>query len=204
MIEYKELPIEKIKMADYNPRQMSKEDFENLKKVIKLEGLVEPLVVNKRTGYTIVGGNHRYKALKELGYDKVMCAVVDIPLHREKSLNIALNRISGVFVEDKLNDIINELVHTDIGLDYSGLSDFEIDMALFEDTSVDVDNFDIGVFDGDGNTMTPSNATEDFDEMSESEPVDIDETVEIDQKNSIIKCPHCNKEIKVKYNGGND
>ena len=33
--------------------------------------------------------------------------------------------------------------------------------------------------------MTPSNATEDFDEMGESEPVDIDETVEIDQKNSI-------------------
>lgn len=201
MIEYKELPLSKIKMADYNPRQMSKEDFENLKKVIKLEGLVEPLVVNKRTGYTIVGGNHRYKALKELGYDKVMCAVVDIPIHREKSLNIALNRISGVFVEDKLNDIINELVHTDIGLDYSGLSDFEIDMALFEDTSIDVDSFNIGVFDDSGNTVNPSNTTNDSDEIDESEQVDIDEMVEIEPKNGIIECPHCNTKFRVKDNG---
>lgn len=99
--------ISKLNEAEYNPRQITEGDLENLRKSIVEFGLVEPIVVNKDN--TIIGGHQRVKALISLGYDEAPCIVVDLPKEKEKILNLALNRISGDWDENKLVKIIKDI-----------------------------------------------------------------------------------------------
>jgi len=111
-MQIEKLLIGKLKAAEYNPRKDLKPgdaEFEKLKRSIEEFGYVEPVIVNNRTGYTIVGGHQRYKVLKHLGHTEVDCVVVDLDRQKEKALNIALNKISGGWDEDKLTALIADL-----------------------------------------------------------------------------------------------
>lgn len=83
-------------------------EYEKLKNSIKEFGYVEPIVWNKRTG-NVVGGHQRLKILKNEGQKKVKVSVVDLSDSQEKTLNIALNKISGDWDEEKLNQIFKDL-----------------------------------------------------------------------------------------------
>lgn len=82
-----------IKNAPYNPRKISKQNFNKLKKVIKEKGLVNTITWNKRTG-NLVGGHQRIKVLDILHKtDKYSLVVskIDVDEKEEKQLNIMLN-----------------------------------------------------------------------------------------------------------------
>ena len=64
------------------------------KESLETFGCVEPIVWNKRTG-NIVGGHQRFKVAKDLGYTEDNVVVVDLEDTQEKSLNLALNKVSG-------------------------------------------------------------------------------------------------------------
>jgi ParB-like chromosome segregation protein Spo0J len=100
--------VKDLKLAPYNPRYMPEEEKERLKKSLEAFGYVDPIIWNKRTGH-VVGGNQRLVVLQELGVEEVDVVVVDLPLEKEKALNIALNQISGEWDFAKLADILNEL-----------------------------------------------------------------------------------------------
>lgn len=109
------MKIEKMRLrdlqkAEYNPRRMSEEMKEKLKKSIEEFGYVEPIVWNARTG-RIVGGHQRYDALMDLyGEDyEVEVVVVDLSEDDEKVLNIALNAIRGDWDMSKLRQVFEEL-----------------------------------------------------------------------------------------------
>ena len=125
--------IEDLKPAAYNPRVMLEKgdpDYEKLKNSIQKFGHVQPIVWNKRTG-NVVGGHQSLKVLSDLGETDVDCVVVDLPLAEEKTLNIALNKISGRWDMEKLSAIIEELV--DEGLEiYTGYEAREIDQIMEE------------------------------------------------------------------------
>lgn len=57
--ESMELNRSAIHFADYNPRKLSDESRKTLKRGIKKFGLVGGIVVNKRTGLTVVSGHQR-------------------------------------------------------------------------------------------------------------------------------------------------
>jgi hypothetical protein len=57
---------------------------------------------------TVIGGHQRIKVLKDLGYQEVECVVVDLSKDEEKALNIALNKISGEWDEEKLADLLKD------------------------------------------------------------------------------------------------
>jgi hypothetical protein len=85
----------RINPAPYNPRLDLKPgdpDYEKLARSVDEFGLVEPLVWNRRTG-NLVGGHQRFKILLARGVKEVDVSVVDLPLEREKALNVALNKI---------------------------------------------------------------------------------------------------------------
>lgn len=83
--------IKRIKLADvkpaaYNPRRQLKpgeKEYEALKASISRWSLVEPLVVNLRTG-NLVGGHQRYNVLLDLGHTEAEAAVVDLDEKQEK------------------------------------------------------------------------------------------------------------------------
>lgn len=76
-----------------NPRYISKENAERLKKSIKKNGLVGHLIWNKTTGH-IVGGHQRLDALDTLmrtdNYELEVLQV-EMPLKDEVRLNVVLN-----------------------------------------------------------------------------------------------------------------
>lgn len=105
------VPTSLINPAPYNPRLDLKPrdpDYEKLRRSIDEFGLVEPLVWNRRTGH-LVGGHQRFKVLLQQGVTAVDVSVVDLPIEREKALNIALNKISGGWDQAKLAALLNEL-----------------------------------------------------------------------------------------------
>jgi len=100
--------------AAYNPRTMGKDAKAGLSKSLSVFGLVQPIIWNKRTG-NIVGGHQRYYELLERHVIDTDCVVVDLPLVREKALNVTLNNkyAQGDFISEDLSVLITEL-KTDI------------------------------------------------------------------------------------------
>ena len=95
------MPLADLKPAPYNPRTISKASLKGLTASIKRFGLVQPIVLNKRSGL-VVGGHQRIEALKAAGATDAPVVVVDLDENEEKALNIALNSpaISGTFTDD--------------------------------------------------------------------------------------------------------
>ena len=115
--------------ADYNPRkdlQPGDPEYEKLKRSLQQFGYVEPVIWNKATG-RVVGGHQRLKVLQDLGITEVDCVVVDMPEDQEKALNIALNKISGSWDNDKLALLIADLQGADFDVSLTGFEAAEID-----------------------------------------------------------------------------
>ncbi|MFH0814321.1 MAG: ParB N-terminal domain-containing protein [Pseudomonadota bacterium] len=124
-----------IKLAAYNPRKMDEAAKKRLKADLKVHGLVETLVWNKRTG-NLVGGHQRLEQLDALERNKnydLAVAVVDVSEEEEKKLNIILNNpgLQGEWDIEALKDM-----QVNCGIDFHelGFVDSEIDY-LFDGDS---------------------------------------------------------------------
>jgi len=100
-----------IIMAEYNPRQLTKDQYSQLKDSLTRFGLVDPLIINKHKDRKniLVGGHQRLRVATELGLDKIPCVEVELPLDKEKELNIRLNKNVGEWDYDSLAN------HFDVG-----------------------------------------------------------------------------------------
>lgn len=108
-----EVEVEKLKFANYNPRQASKEDYNNLKKSIERFGIVDPLIVNNAENRknVVVGGHFRLKVLRDLKVRQVPVVYVNIPdIEKEKELNLRLNKNLGSWDIDLLGNFNDELL----------------------------------------------------------------------------------------------
>jgi len=137
--------INQINPAAYNPRVDLKpgdEEYEKLRRSIDTFGYVEPIVWNKRTG-NLIGGHQRMKLLIEQGLTEIEVSVVDLSLEKEKALNLALNKISGNWDEEKLADLLRELSdNSEIDVTISGFDLSEISEILDRAEEIDEDDFD--------------------------------------------------------------
>ncbi len=121
------ISIDRINPAPYNPRldlQPGDPLYKKIERSVDEFGLVEPLVWNQQTG-NLVGGHQRLKVLKSRGVTEVQVVVVDLSPEREKGLNLALNKAQGDWDEQKLAELLSELVKTpDFDL---GITGFDLD-----------------------------------------------------------------------------
>ena len=140
------ITINRINPAPYNPRVDLKPgdaDYEKLKRSINEFGYVEPIVWNKQTG-NLVGGHQRYKILISEGATEVDASIVDLSIDKEKALNLALNRITGRWDNDKLASLLEELSDMpDIDVSLSGFDAPEISTILDAATEIDDDDFNV-------------------------------------------------------------
>ena len=120
--------LKDVILPDYNPRKIDDETFEKLKKSLEEFGYVEPIIVNKRNMH-VVGGNQRVKALKELGIKEIEAVIVDLDEKKEKTLNIALNKITGEWDFEKLEAVLKEI---EDNVELTGFSEKELN-KLFVD-----------------------------------------------------------------------
>jgi len=114
IVQYK---VKDVKPAKYNPRKISDSAFEGLKESLKKFGLVDPLIVNTRTG-VLVGGHQRLKAAEAVGMKTVPVVEIDLSPAEEKALNITLNNqaISGDYSEG-IAELLEE-IQSEFGDDY--------------------------------------------------------------------------------------
>ena len=105
-MKIEKIEISKLKPAKYNPRQISKKQYKDLKESLDKFSLVEPIVVN--SDMTIIGGHQRYKIWSEKAKESkvkditIPCVVLNLSKEEEKELNIRLNKSGGEWDMDIL------------------------------------------------------------------------------------------------------
>lgn len=207
-MDIRKISVTKINPAVYNPRVDLKPgdaEYEKLKRSITEFGYIEPLVWNERTG-TLVSGHQRFKILIEQGVQEVEVSVVDLPLTKEKALNLALNKIRGDWDEDKLNTLLTELTRIpDFDTSLTGFDLPEISSLLDQDAQDREDDFD---FDAAVEAITePITKLGDLIELGEhrilcgdsSKPEDLKRLLE----DNPVHLLHTDPPYNVNYYGGN-
>ena len=116
--------IDSLIFAEYNPRQLTKEQYKHLKDSIDRFGLVDPIIVNKNKDRKniIVGGHQRVKVAKDMNIKEVPVLEIDLTYDRERELNVRLNKNTGEWDYDVLINNFEEDILKDVGW-----SDLEID-----------------------------------------------------------------------------
>lgn len=144
-LNLQEMPLSAMHPAEYNPRVELKPgdpEYEKIKRSIETFAYVDPIIVNKDG--TIIGGHQRYNVLLDLGYEVADVVVVDKTKDEEKALNIALNKITGEWDEEKLYELLIELDLSDIDVQLSGFTVNELDnlRVKFDIEEAQDDSFD--------------------------------------------------------------
>lgn len=138
-IQTVEVNINDLIPSEYNPRYWSEKAISDLKKSIKENGFVVPILVNgNKSRYgVVIAGHFRLKIAKDLGYKTVPVNFIDIEnIEKEKKLNLTLNKVSGDWDFDLLKNFDIEML-MDIGFDNNDLSKIWDENLETED-----DNFD--------------------------------------------------------------
>jgi len=114
-------------MAEYNPRQLTKDQYTQLKDSINRFGLVDPLIVNKNKDRKniLVGGHQRLRIAKEIGLKSIPCVEIDLSYDQEKELNIRLNKNVGEWDYDALANYFDVAELTEWGFSNDELQFYE-------------------------------------------------------------------------------
>ncbi|MHC1597241.1 MAG: site-specific DNA-methyltransferase [Methermicoccaceae archaeon] len=111
-----------LKPALYNPRKISDAEMKKLIRSVKQFGMVDPIIINHDN--TVIGGHQRLEAARAIGLKTVPVVRLDLSENDAKLLNLALNKISGEWDEDKLANLLAELNTQEADLTISG---FDVD-----------------------------------------------------------------------------
>lgn len=187
-MEIRRVHKSKINPAPYNPRKdLQPEDveYQKLARSIEAFGDVEPLVWNERTG-NLVGGHQRLKILLDQGREEFDVSVVNLDDTAEKQLNLALNKISGEWDNDKLSQLLSELADVaDIAL--TGFDTSELERICGEWQSDGVSFIDDLLAE---NFVEMKNDSKDYFQVSLTFPVEhkqqIDDYININGKGALV------------------
>jgi hypothetical protein len=173
MLKIEPVKVKDLVLPEWNPRYMSTQDMEALKRSIQEFGFVEPIVVNKPT-MEVLGGNQRAKAAMELGMTEVPAVFVSLPPEKAKALNVALNKISGEWDLEALHKLLSDLSDDTALLSLTGFSEDELtdilgDLRKLDDsdpfdtvvksTPTTPETLDSADFAGTQETITPTSET---------------------------------------------
>jgi hypothetical protein len=124
-IRYRKLS--ELKKAEYNAKDIDREQYKQLKQSIGKFGFIDPMLVNIHADRkdVIIGGHQRYDVAKELGIEEVPTVELELTLEKEKELNLRLTKNQGRFVMD----LVQEYFERDLLIDV-GFSDKEIGSIL--------------------------------------------------------------------------
>jgi hypothetical protein len=131
--------ISELIAAEYNPRQLTEKQQQDLTDSLKRFGMVDPIIVNRHPerNNIVVGGHMRLRCWQALGNKTIATVEVELDRDKERELNIRLNRNSGEWDWDLLaNDFdVDEL--TDWGFDENELQCFDVDFGDADDADAE-------------------------------------------------------------------
>lgn len=130
-MEIRKVPISLLNAAPYNPRkdlQPGDPEYQKIARSIEKYGCVEPIIWNEKTG-NVIGGHQRLKVLVATGAVEVDVSVVQLSLEDEKALNLALNKISGQWDNEKLSAVLQDL-SAGFDVEVTGFDQHEVDALV--------------------------------------------------------------------------
>ena len=129
--QIKKMKIDDLIAAEYNPRQLTEEQYKNLSDSIKRFGVVDPIIINKNKNRKniVIGGHQRINVCRKLKLKEIPCLEIDLTYDEERELNIRLNKNTGEWDFDMLGNMF----------DISDLKDWgfsEKELKIFNDEEV--------------------------------------------------------------------
>ncbi len=123
-MEIKQVKIEELKPADYNPRILSEKQYHELRRSLEEFGLVDPIIVNSNPDRfnIVIGGHQRLRVAKDIGYTEVPVYYVNLSEEQEKKLNLRLNKNVGEWDFDALANYFDSGMLFDVGFTEKDLS----------------------------------------------------------------------------------
>lgn len=140
-VQIKEVKIEELNPAEYNPRGLTKKEYNNLKESLTRFGLVEPIVVNgaENRRNIVIGGHQRLKIVKDLGHKTIPVVYIKIEdIKKEQELNIRLNKNLGHWDYDLLANFDDDML-IDVGFESEEIEKIFLGTEDFEDDEMDFD-----------------------------------------------------------------
>jgi ParB-like chromosome segregation protein Spo0J len=139
--------VDELIHAEYNPRYLNENDYKALKDSLTRFGVVDPVIVNMypERRNIVVGGHQRLKVWQEMGNTEIPCVYVELPLDKERELNVRLNKNTGRFDMDVLANQFDIDELTDWGFSEEELTgdDFGEEIQLGEEKKQDDDNLEL-------------------------------------------------------------
>lgn len=188
LAKYVEINIENLTLAPWNYKTDDDRLQAKLVANMKRNGQVENLIVREMDGgvYEVINGNHRLKAMLELGYENVVCCNLG-KISDAKAKRIAVETNETKFGTDSI-----KLAQTirDMG------DEFEVEDLLeslpFQKS--ELENFD-GLLNFDWDAFSTDPGAIPDEEGSHPDDSDPEKTsVETKRK---VTCPHCGKSFEI-------
>jgi len=106
------IPLSKAQPNGWNPNVMNSEMYRKELASIRKFGYVNPILVRgKGSGYEIIDGEHRWRALHELGYEEAEVTVIEGLTDADaRQLTIVLNETRGRANPEKLGALLKDLL----------------------------------------------------------------------------------------------
>ena len=135
-MEIQMIDMDKIYIDTYNPRidlQPDDKEYRAIENAILEFGMIKPFIVNVNNDledfdYTLVSGHQRLKILKSMDHTEIPCVVVELSKDKEKMLNLAMNKITNKFDDNKLGLLLKELENHFDDLTITGLDPREMNV----------------------------------------------------------------------------
>jgi ParB/RepB/Spo0J family partition protein len=128
-VEYR--PIGDVRPNNYNPNRQSEHEFRLLCRSIEEDGFTQPVIVSR--DYTIVDGEHRWRAAQHLGIQEIPVVVVPMDTAQAKIATLRHNRARGSEDLELSVDVLRDLEKLgalDWAADSLDLSDAELNRLL--------------------------------------------------------------------------
>jgi ParB/RepB/Spo0J family partition protein len=110
MIEITYISVEDLVPNPWNPNRMDDEMLRKEVESIKEFGFVDPITVRVFAAmWQIIDGEHRWKAAKIVGLDRIPCIVLDVADDIAEQLTIVLNDLRGKPNEERLAALVKDL-----------------------------------------------------------------------------------------------
>lgn len=130
-LRVRDVALDKLHPNDGNPRTIKDERLRALMRSIEAEpGMLDARPVVALKDGTIIAGNMRWRACKELGRETIPCVRVDLDDERAKLWLLRDNQEYGEWEDDALARLLEELTAAGANLDLSGFDAAAIDELL--------------------------------------------------------------------------
>lgn len=101
------VPVSQVKPNEYNPNRQSDHEFELLCRSMREDGFTQPVIV--QPDFTVVDGEHRWRAAQALGLDEIPVVVVNMTVAQMKVATLRHNRARGSEDIDRAADVLRQL-----------------------------------------------------------------------------------------------